>query len=333
MITENLSTLKINKLTQEQYDRELAAGNINTNEIYLTPEEEIDLSIYATIEQMNDKADLEHTHAISDVTDLQTQLDTKANTSDLTSHTENKSNPHGVTLAQLGVTADAAELNYVDGVTSNIQTQLNKKLNDYTIELYNGTSGNPKPVRFMTVNYSTCGSENGVAIKVSMVSGHGNGISYAFLQDAIIKVSHTGTVEVDNFKYYGASTGTYDGASRQYGDIFWTIDTTNKIVDFYCLMGQYARVQMTPFKRVTYSTGGTITQYTSCTVYSSGDKVWANNDEFALMSDIIELNAVVEDLRSRLETLESSIATIHSGDIAPLSNIGEDGDLYVYTGV
>lgn len=73
-------------------------------------------------------------------TSVATQIGTKANTSDLTSHTGNKSNPHGVTLSQLGVTATAAELNimdgvtattaelnYVDGVTSNIQTQLNGK--------------------------------------------------------------------------------------------------------------------------------------------------------------------------------------------------------------
>lgn len=194
----------------------------------------------------------------------------------------------GVTLEQLGVTATATELNYVDGVTSNIQTQLNKKANDYSLELYNGTGGNPKPVKFMTINYSTCGSENGVAIKVGMVSGHGNGSSYAFLEDAIFRVTYLGGVEVDNFKYYGADTGTYDGASRQYGDIFWVIDTTNKIVDFYCLMGQYARLQMTPHKRVTYSTGGTITQYTSCTVYSSGTKVWANNSEIATLGDITD---------------------------------------------
>lgn len=45
----------------------------------------------------------------------------------LDSHTGNKSNPHGVTIAQLGLTATASELNYVDGVTSNIQTQLNGK--------------------------------------------------------------------------------------------------------------------------------------------------------------------------------------------------------------
>ena len=195
---------------------------------------------------------------------------------DLTSHADNTNNPHGVNLTQLGVTATATELNYVDGVTSNIQTQLNGKLSDYTIEIYNGTSGNPKPVKFLTVNYATCDSENGVAIKISMVSGHGNGTSYAFLQDAIIKVNYQGGVETDNFKYYGASTGTYDGVNRQYGDIFWVIDTTNKIVDFYVLMGQYARVNSTVYKRLTYSSGGTVTQYKSGTVYSSGDKAWAN---------------------------------------------------------
>ena len=40
MITENLSTLKIHKLTQAQYDRALEVGNIDPNAIYLTPEKE-----------------------------------------------------------------------------------------------------------------------------------------------------------------------------------------------------------------------------------------------------------------------------------------------------
>lgn len=188
----------------------------------------------------------------------------KANASDLTSHTGN---------------------NTVH-ITANERTAWNNKANDFSIEIYNGTSGNPKPVRFASFNYSTCGSENGIAAKISMVSGHGNGSSYAFLQDAIIRVTHTGGVTVDNFKYYGAETPTYDGAVRQYGDIFWLIDETNKIVDFYCLMGQYARMYQTPWKRLTYSTGGSVTQHTSCTVYSSGTMNWANNSEIALTSDI-----------------------------------------------
>lgn len=75
MKTENLSTLKIHKLTQAQYDRELAAGNIDPNAIYLTPDEGIDLSIYVTGEQLNAKADVEHTHDIGDITDIQSIID------------------------------------------------------------------------------------------------------------------------------------------------------------------------------------------------------------------------------------------------------------------
>ena len=39
MITENLSTLKIHKLTEAQYDREFNAGNIDETALYLTPDE------------------------------------------------------------------------------------------------------------------------------------------------------------------------------------------------------------------------------------------------------------------------------------------------------
>ena len=54
MITENLSTLKIHSLTKEQYERELAAGRIDENALYLTPYEETDLSIYATQEHVEE---------------------------------------------------------------------------------------------------------------------------------------------------------------------------------------------------------------------------------------------------------------------------------------
>lgn len=75
MITENLSTLKIYKLTQAQYERELAAGNIDPTALYLTPDEEIDLSGYVTIERLDEKANTEHVHDISDVNELQLVLD------------------------------------------------------------------------------------------------------------------------------------------------------------------------------------------------------------------------------------------------------------------
>ncbi len=40
MITENVSTLKIHKLTQAQYDREVENGTVDGNALYLTPDEE-----------------------------------------------------------------------------------------------------------------------------------------------------------------------------------------------------------------------------------------------------------------------------------------------------
>ena len=43
MIKTDLSTLKINKLSKAQYDRELAAGRIDENALYLTPDEGITL--------------------------------------------------------------------------------------------------------------------------------------------------------------------------------------------------------------------------------------------------------------------------------------------------
>ena len=61
MITNNISTLKIHKMTQAQYERELAAGNIDENALYLTPDEARDLSLYL----MKDEAEQEYESQIS----------------------------------------------------------------------------------------------------------------------------------------------------------------------------------------------------------------------------------------------------------------------------
>lgn len=58
---------------------------------------------------------------------LASSFDSKADSRELISHTDNYSNPHKVSLSQLGLTVTATELNYVDGVTSGIQNQLDQK--------------------------------------------------------------------------------------------------------------------------------------------------------------------------------------------------------------
>ena len=47
MIIENLTTLKINRLTKAQYEAALAAGTVNENELYMTEETNVDLTDFA----------------------------------------------------------------------------------------------------------------------------------------------------------------------------------------------------------------------------------------------------------------------------------------------
>lgn len=55
MKTENLSTLKIHKLSKEQYDRELAAGRIDETALYLTPDsaEDVMADVQAQIDSLS----------------------------------------------------------------------------------------------------------------------------------------------------------------------------------------------------------------------------------------------------------------------------------------
>ena len=52
MITQNLPTLKIHQLTDEQYKRVKESADYDPNALYLTPDEVIDLSKYVTKEEM-----------------------------------------------------------------------------------------------------------------------------------------------------------------------------------------------------------------------------------------------------------------------------------------
>ena len=113
---------------------------------------------YATKGELSGKANSSHTHSISDVSNLQStinginnsintlqttvddidqergnyatkdELDGKSDTGHTHSYNELTSKPTIPTsLSSFGVTATAAELNFIDGVTSNVQTQLNGK--------------------------------------------------------------------------------------------------------------------------------------------------------------------------------------------------------------
>jgi hypothetical protein len=81
----------------------------------------------------NAYANEDHDHVVADITDFPASMPANGGTAETISSTlpVNKGGTGATTaagaLTNLGLTATATELNYVDGVTSNVQTQLNGK--------------------------------------------------------------------------------------------------------------------------------------------------------------------------------------------------------------
>lgn len=122
---EILSTLNIHKMTQEEYDQALANGTLENNTIYLTPDEAIDLTPYATIEQLNLKADIDHNH--NDIYYTEVEIDT------LLANKSDKTHKHDGEYDVLGSAIEAlnSAKSYADSVA-------NEKANAIKNDLLNG---------------------------------------------------------------------------------------------------------------------------------------------------------------------------------------------------
>lgn len=80
MITTDLTTLKINKLTKAQYEAALAAGTINENELYMTPESEAESGDdYATKSDLNTHVNDTTLHTTADEKTKLAGIETNAN--------------------------------------------------------------------------------------------------------------------------------------------------------------------------------------------------------------------------------------------------------------
>lgn len=201
--------------------------------------------------------------------------------------------------------------NTIQEVISKTKALAATKLPNYSITINHNTAGNPRHVKFLTINYTKYTSNAAAYLKMGAMSCHGNGSSYQFLEDIIIGCSSAGTVVCNVYKYVQQSCGEVDSATRYYGDVYYTIDTTNKIVDFYILCGQYASSQFTPFTKIGSTTTSGITQYSgTASYYSSGDKVWATGNGATYMrTNDTSLNT----LSTRIAALETQITNMLNG--------------------
>ncbi len=188
----HVPTLNIYKISQEEYDQAFENGTLDGDAIYLTPDEEPDLSIYATNEALNGKSDKNHTHTTSQVTDLTATLDeikaSKANTSHASSDTTygagSASNYGHVKLsdavdseskAASGIAASPYAVksvkSLVDSITSTANSHINSKSNPHgvtasQIGVYTKSEIDSK---VSTLNTSISGK----ASKATTLSGYG----------------------------------------------------------------------------------------------------------------------------------------------------------------
>ncbi len=211
-------------------------------------------------------------------------------------------------------------------LTSTQKTNANTNtgsLPGYYLSLTTNTSG-VLPLKFLSCNYTNNTSEDGIFVKLSLISAHGNTSSYAYMEDVVISVTYTGTVTTTVSKNFQTSC-TYDSATHYYGDVFYTKDTTNKVVDFFVLTGQYSKLDMTPYMRLGKSSLGTVTQPTSAAYYSSGTKTWATEGKYIISPDLA--NYVPTSRTVNGKALSSNVSLVHSDIGNGYLNIG-DGQNY-----
>ena len=247
-------------------------------------------------------AALNHTHTVSDITDIATYyaginhnhdtayssinhnhdtLYAAFNHNHDTEYASINSIPT-VNDATLTVQLNGSQIGTFTANASSNKTMNIKALPNYSINIGSTGAGNPRQVKFLSVNYTNNDGNNACFIKLGAMCSHGNGTSYIFMDDIFIGVTAAGAVTCNVYKYFQSSPGTngvLDNAQRYYGDVFWVIDTTNKVVDFYILCGQYSTMNFTPYTKVGATTSNGITQSSGTVVlYSSGTRNWANGN-------------------------------------------------------
>ena len=254
-----------------------------------------DVIIYGTDIKLAENNTSNITNAITNtntrIDNLTTTVNGKADTSAIPTKTSQLTNDSNfATTSQIpdtsGFVPNTRTINS-KALSSNIS--LNNKdvgaLPDYTITISHQSAGNPRIVKFVSVNYAS----KATCFKMGAMTCHDNGVSYQFLTDMLIAVTTSGVVTANIYKFAQTSIGNVDGVARYTGDVFYVNDTTNKIVDFYILCGQWSASQFTPVTKVGSTTIAYVTQYSgNANYYSSGDKVWVNGcgTTYARLSDI-----------------------------------------------
>lgn len=311
MKTENLSTLKIHKLSKEQYEREFAAGRIDKNALYLTPEEEIDSSMYATKEEVNNKAEKDHRHSYNDLNDKPTSLPANGGNADTLDGKHANEFADGNEFKQLktlvGDTSVSGQIS-----THNTATDAHNDIRD----LINGLS-----TRLNTL----ADSDDTTLDQMSEV------VAYIKSNKSLIESITTSKVNVSDIIDNLTTNVTNKPLSAAQGvAIKGLIDALQTAVNGKALNSD-----------LTSHTGDTTKHITSTERTNWNNKVGSLTD-LGINASATELNytkGVTNDIQTQINTLsaeinnlKTNVITVHSGDLVPMSSLGSNGDIYMVTG-
>ena len=278
-------------------------------------------SAYDTLKELGDLID-ENVNAIDA---LEIIASNKANASDLSSHTTNKSNPHGVTLAQLGITATAselnkmdgvtattaelnimdgitattAELNYVDGVTSNIQTQLDGK----------ASSGH-------THNYAGSSSAGGAATSANKLNTNAGSATHPVYFSNGVPVATTYTLE-KSVPSSAVFTDTHYTSKNTIGANGATSNTTTALTNGNVYLNSVENGEITSSHKISGSGATTVTTDTSGNIIISSTD---NNTTYSAAGSSLGLVKSGGDV-----TISSGVITVnddsHNHTISNIDNL------------
>lgn len=136
-------------------------------------------------------------------------------------------------LASLGVTASASELNYVKGVTSSIQTQLNGK----ALSSHSHSTASTSAAGFLPrLSGSTSqflrgdGTWQTVSVSDTHVTNTLNAGAKAYLTGTTSASTNTGTQVFDTGVYLTTTAGGLHVSTLEIGNAKLTYNSTNKMV-------------------------------------------------------------------------------------------------------
>jgi len=193
----------------------------------------------------------------------------------------------------------------------------NGKMPWFSLNISHATSGVPREVKFVTINYWNMTQYWAAYFRLSAASCHPDWWWYNYMVDIYIWCTYQWVVKCDIIKYIQSSIDKYNPDYewwwKYFGDVFYVVDTDAKKVYFYILWWQYTSSDFTPAVKIWSTSLENVQQHSwTWTYYDTWTKVWANG--------CWSLVAIKSDIPSKTSQLTNDSGFITSASLPTVNN-------------